>query len=90
MRFRRRTHHSPVVWSGSDEEFQSQSPRPAWDAACDGVRAERKQVGLPNTYARFIILRCGWVQSRLLVCRRMFAHSKARRQMAILGLGVPE
>ena len=53
MRSRRRTHHSPVAWSGSDEEFQSQSPRPAWDAAWDGVRAERKQVGLPNTYGQY-------------------------------------
>ena len=53
MRSRRRTHHSPVAWSGSDEEFQSQTPRPAWDAAWDRVRAERKQTGLPNTYASF-------------------------------------
>ena len=52
MRSRRRTHHSHVAWSGSDEEFQSQSPRPAWDAAWDGVRAEHKQVGLPNAYER--------------------------------------
>ena len=51
MRARRRTHHSPVAWSRSDEEFQSQTPRPAWDAAWDRVRAERKQAGLPNTYA---------------------------------------
>ena len=50
MRARRRTHHSPVAWSRSDEEFQSQTPRPAWDAAWDRVRAERKQAGLPNTY----------------------------------------
>src|SRR5208337_399480 len=50
MRSRRRTHHSHVAWSGSDEEFQSQTPRPAWDAAWDRVRAERKQAGLPNTY----------------------------------------
>ena len=56
MRSRRRTHHSPVAWSGSDEEFQSQSPRPAWDAAWDGVRAERKQVGLPNTYSVTAVL----------------------------------
>src|SRR5208337_1830399 len=32
-------------------EFQSQTPQPAWDAAWDRVRAERKQAGLPNTYA---------------------------------------
>ena len=50
MRSRRRTHHSHVAWSGSDEEFQSQTPQPAWDAAWDRVRAERKQAGLPNTY----------------------------------------
>ena len=50
MRARRRTHHSPVAWSRSDEEFQSQTPRPALDAAWDRVRAERKQAGLPNTY----------------------------------------
>ena len=50
MRSRRRTHRSPVAWSRSDEEFQSQTPRPAWDAAWDRVRAERKQAGLPNTY----------------------------------------
>src|SRR5208337_3977167 len=49
MRSRRRTHHSHVAWSGSDEEFQSQTPQPAWDAAWDRVRAERKQAGLPNT-----------------------------------------
>src|SRR5271157_754796 len=58
MRSRRRTHHSPVAWSGSDEEFQSQSPRPAWDAAWDGVRAERKQVGLPNTYVELVVTYC--------------------------------
>src|SRR5208282_2934723 len=52
MRSRRRTHHSHVAWSGSDEEFQSQTPQPAWDAAWDRVRAERKQAGLPNTYKR--------------------------------------
>ena len=51
MRSRRRTHHSHVAWSGSDEEFQSQTPQPAWDAAWDRVRDERKQAGLPNTYA---------------------------------------
>ena len=45
-----RTHHSHVALSRSDEEFQSQTPRPAWDAAWDRVRAERKQTGLPNTY----------------------------------------
>ena len=50
MRSRRRTHHSHVAWSGSDEEFQSQTPQPAWDAAWDRVRAERKQAGLPNAY----------------------------------------
>ena len=50
MRARRRTHHSHVALSRSDEEFQSQTPRPAWDAAWDRVRAERKQTGLPNTY----------------------------------------
>ena len=50
MRARRRTHHSHVAWSRSDEEFQSQTPRPAWDAAWDRVRAERKQAGLPNAY----------------------------------------
>ena len=50
MRSRCRTHHSHVAWSGSDEEFQSQTPQPAWDAAWDRVRAERKQAGLPNTY----------------------------------------
>ena len=52
MRSRRRTHHSHVAWSGSDEEFQAQTPQPAWDAAWDRVRAERKQAGLPNTYTR--------------------------------------
>src|SRR5271166_800378 len=52
MRARRRTHHSHVALSRSDEEFQSQTPRPAWDAAWDRVRAERKQTGLPNTYRR--------------------------------------
>ena len=51
MRSRRRTHHSHVAWSGSDEEFQAQTPQPAWDAAWDRVRAERKQAGLPNTYS---------------------------------------
>ena len=50
MRSRRRTHHSHVAWSGSDEEFQAQTPQPAWDAAWGRVRAERKQAGLPNTY----------------------------------------
>ena len=50
MRSRRRTHHSHVAWSGSGEEFQSQTPQPAWDAAWDRVRAERKQAGLPNAY----------------------------------------
>ena len=50
MRSRCRTHHSHVAWSGSDEEFQSQTPQPAWDAAWDRVRAERKQAGLPNAY----------------------------------------
>ena len=50
MRTRRRTHHSHVAWSGSDEEFQAQTPQPAWDAAWGRVRAERKQAGLPNTY----------------------------------------
>ena len=50
MRTRRRTHHSHVAWSRSAEEFQSQTSRPAWDAAWDRVRAERKQTGLPNTY----------------------------------------
>ena len=50
MRARRRTHQSHVAWSRSDEEFQLQTPRPAWDAAWDRVRAERKQTGLPNTY----------------------------------------
>ena len=29
----RRTNHSHVAWSGSGEEFQSQTPQPAWDAA---------------------------------------------------------
>ena len=53
MRARRRTHHSHVAWFRSDEEFQSQTPRPAWDAAWDRVRAERKQTGLPNTYRNF-------------------------------------
>ncbi|MGB2608784.1 MAG: hypothetical protein WBC80_07390, partial [Isosphaeraceae bacterium] len=43
-------HHSHVAWSGSDEEFQAQTPQPAWDAAWGRVRAERKQAGLPNTY----------------------------------------
>ena len=44
-----RTHHSHVAWSGSDEEFQSQTPQPAWDAAWGRVNAaERKQAGLPN------------------------------------------
>lgn len=52
MRSRRRTHHSHVAWSGSDEEFQSQTPQPAWDAAWDRVRAERKQAGLPSAYKR--------------------------------------
>ena len=50
MRSRHRTHHSHVAWSGSDEEFQAQTPQPAWDAAWGRVRAERKQAGLPNTY----------------------------------------
>ena len=50
MRSRRRTHHSHVAWSGSDEEFQAQTPQPAWDAAWGRVRAERKQAGLPNAY----------------------------------------
>ena len=45
MRARRRTHHSHVAWFRSDEEFQSQTPRPAWDRIC----TERKQTGLPNT-----------------------------------------
>ena len=36
-RSRSRTHHSHVAWSGSDEEFQSQTPQPAWDAAWDRV-----------------------------------------------------
>ena len=51
----RRTHHSHVAWSGSDEEFQSQTPQPAWDAAWDRVRAERKQAGLPNAYVASMI-----------------------------------
>ncbi len=51
MRARRRTHHSHVAWFRSDEEFQSQTPRPAWDAAWDRICAERKQTGLPNTYS---------------------------------------
>ena len=50
MRSRRRTHHNHVAWSGSDEEFQAQTPQPAWDAAWGRVRAERKQAGLPNAY----------------------------------------
>ena len=54
MRSRRRTHHSHVAWSGSDEEFQSQTPQPAWDAAWDRVRAERKQAGLPNAYKEYM------------------------------------
>ena len=48
MRSRRRTHHSHVAWSGSDEEFQAQTPQPAWDAAWDRRTPERKQAGLPN------------------------------------------
>ena len=38
MRSRRRTHHNHVAWSGSDEEFQAQTPQPAWDAAWGRVR----------------------------------------------------
>ena len=60
MRSRRRTHHSHVAWSGSDEEFQSQTPQPAWDAAWDRVRAERKQAGLPNAY----FPKVGWAPVR--------------------------
>ena len=44
----RRTRRSPAEWSGSDEEFQSQTPQPAWTRPGTGTLRERKQAGLPN------------------------------------------
>ena len=54
-------------------------------------RAKVRTPATPCTRpARFIILRCGSVQFFFLVSTRMFAHSRSRWQMAVLGLGVPE
>ena len=76
MRSRRRTHHSHVAWSGSDEEFQSQTPQPAWDAAWDRVRAERKQAGLPNAYSS---ARSGKGERAIPIESRIDKLSKGRR-----------
>ena len=84
MRARRRTHHSHVALSRSDEEFQSQTPRPAWDAAWDRVRAERKQTGLPNTYSRFCGNPCGNLGRQKGRVRRL-NHSHPRDHLRDLG-----
>ena len=84
MRARRRTHHSPVAWSRSDEEFQSQTPRPAWDAAWDRVRAERKQAGLPNTYEQI-----GFVLGFSITARSISSQSLATDYSLLATVRVP-